>query len=65
MRPEFSYKTFSSYSDWSNELYKVTTIEKSKNQICYYRVQPLVGRDFALKKNIFYGPELNLVARPK
>ena len=65
MRLEFSYSTFSSYSDWSNELYKVKTIEKSKNQICYYRVQPLVGEDSTLKKNIFYGPELNLVARPK
>ena len=65
MRLEFSYSTFLSYSDWSNELYKVKTIEKSKNQICYYRVQPLVGEDSTLKKNIFYGPELNLVARPK
>ena len=65
MRLEYSYSTFSSYSDWSNELYKVKTIEKSKNQICYYRVQPLVGEDSTLKKNIFYGPELNLVARPK
>lgn len=65
MRLEYSYSTFSSYSDWSNELFKVKTIEKSKNQICYYRVQPLVGEDSTLKKNIFYGPELNLVARPK
>ena len=65
MRLEYSYSTFSSYSDWSNELFKVKTIEKSKNQICYYRVEPLVGEDSSLKKNIFYGPELNLVARPK
>ena len=65
MRLEYSYSTSSSYLDWSNELFKVKTIEKSKNQICYYRVQPLVGEDSTLKKNIFYGPELNLVARPK
>lgn len=65
MRLGQSFNTFLSYLDWSNELYKIKSIEKSKNQICYYRVQPLVGEDSTLKKNIFYGPELNLVARPK
>ena len=60
-----SISTFAIYSDWSNELYKIKSVEKSINQICYYRVEPIVGEDSTLKKNTFYGPELNLVARIK
>ena len=42
---------------------KIDKIEKSKNQLCYYRVRPLIGEDHSLNQKFFYGPELNLVAR--
>ena len=52
-------------SDWSDEIYKIRSVERSKNQICYYRIEPLVGEDHTLNNKFFYGQELNLVTRIK
>ena len=50
-------------SDWSDEIYKIKSIERSKNQICYYRFEPLLGEDHTLNNKFFYGQELNLITR--
>ena len=50
-------------SDWSDQIYKIKSIERSKNQICYYRIKPLVGEDQTLNNRFFYGQELNLITR--
>ena len=54
---------FTIFLDWSEKIYKISSVHRSINNVCYYHISPLIGEDKEIENKSFYGQQLNLVTR--